>query len=104
LLPPPYDPSALPQRGDAKRILYPSGTKNRTNKKHKHDNGSYRWYRVQAMFVIMVLTIIEQVLVYKECETNDSNKIVSVIITLPTTVFTIMAVVSLLRIYTRFKS
>jgi membrane protein YdbS with pleckstrin-like domain len=57
-----------------------------------------------TLFITLVLTIIEEVLVYKECKTDDSNQVASLIITLLTTVFTIMAVVSLLRVYTRYKA
>lgn len=82
---------------------------NRNAKKNLHDKGSYRWYRVQSMFVhvvlfvILALTIVEEVLVYKECETQEENRGATAAITLITAILTIMAVVSLLRIYLRFK-
>jgi hypothetical protein len=83
---------------------------NRSAKKTIHDNGSYRWYRVQSMFVhlclfvVAILTIIEEILVYKECKADETNKAASAILTLITIVFTIMAVMSLLRVYLRFKT
>ena len=83
---------------------------NRSAKKTIHPNGSYRWYRVQSMFVhlcpfiVAVLTIIEEVLVYKECKTDETNAAVSAILAIITVIFTIMAVVSLLRVYLRFKT
>jgi hypothetical protein len=93
-----------------KEFFIQAERKNGSNKNHKHDNGSYRWYRVQAMFVqmalfaILTLTIVEEVLVHEECKTNDSDKSVSAIISLLSTVFTVMAIMSLLLIYTRFKA
>ena len=99
-----------PDENTRKELFIQTERLDRKNKRHKHDSGSYRWYRVQSMFVhntlfaILVLTIVEEVLVYQECKTNGTSRVVSAIITLLTTVFTIMAIVSLLRIYTRFKA
>jgi hypothetical protein len=99
-----------PEESTRKEFFIQTERLDRKNKQNKHDRGSYRWYRVQSMFVhntlfiIGVLTIVEEVLVYKECKTDDFNRVVSLIITLLTTVFTIMAVVSLLRVYTRYKA
>ena len=84
--------------------------RNRSGKKTLHANGSYRWYRVKSMFVhqclfiVAIFTIIEEVLVYKECKSNTTNTVASAIITVLTVVFTILAVVSLVRTYFRFKT
>lgn len=98
-----------PTEGNRKDFFIQADRMNRSATKQTHANGSYRWYRVQSMFVhlalfiIAVLTVVEEVLVYKECKTNEQNGAASAILTIVTVVLTITAVVSLLRIYIRFK-
>lgn len=80
----------------------------RNRKRQKHDAGTYRWYKLARMFVYLglflhtVVTVLEMIIARTMCHTSDTYESAYTLLEVLGILFTFMALISLLRTYSRF--
>ena len=82
---------------------------NRRAKKQVHDRGSLRWFRMESMsiclalFVIFVITILEEILNARLCYTSKAYQVSVIVTQVLSFGSTIVALMALIRLYLRFR-